>query len=200
MDKDITWLAEAGLDIKTGIGYTGGEDRYISAVYRFYSNYEKNSNKVEEYYAAKDYENYKITVHALKSNAKMIGAVNLSSEFAMLEKAASDNDIATIDDSTNRTLSAYKTLIEKLKAIEEFAEVRDADEISGEAAKKIAAELLKALDYFDDELSKKLAVKLSGYPFRLTQKDKLKSAIEYIDDFMYDDAADIIRKISTTIE
>ena len=41
---------------------------------------------------------------------------------------------------------------------------------------------------------------LSGYPFRMTQADKLREAVSLIEDFMYDEAADIIRQIVPTIE
>ena len=58
----------------------------------------------------------------------------------------------------------------------------------------------RASDDFDDDLSKQLATKLAGYPFRMTQADKLKEAIAYIDDFMYDEAAQLIREIGQTIE
>ena len=58
----------------------------------------------------------------------------------------------------------------------------------------------QALDDFDDELSLELAKKLLGYPFRITQRDKLNEAIALIEDFMYDEAADIIRDIEPTIE
>ena len=46
----------------------------------------------------------------------------------------------------------------------------------------------------------KLAAKLSGYPFRITQKTKLKEATDYISDFMYDEAAALIREILPAIE
>jgi hypothetical protein len=45
-----------------------------------------------------------------------------------------------------------------------------------------------------------LAKKLSGYPFRLRQKEELNKAIKLIADFNYDDAADIIRDITKAIE
>lgn len=200
MNSDITWLAEAGLDIKSGIGYTGEEDKYLSAIRRFYSNYEKNREKIMEYYSAKDYESYMITVHALKSNARMIGASELSSAFERLEKAARDGDVAAIDTLTESTLDSYRSLIDRLKPIEELGEVRAVDEISGEVAKQTADKLLEALDDFDDDLSKELAGKLSGYPFRLTQKEMLKKASAYIDDFMYDEAAEIVKEIYAAIE
>ena len=73
-------------------------------------------------------------------------------------------------------------------------------EISGEEARQTADKLLAALDDFDDEEAKRLAKILSGYPFRMTQADKLKEAVSFIEDFMYDEAADIIRQIVSTIE
>ena len=36
-----------GLDTQAGLSYTGGAEKYISAVQRFYKNYEKNKIKVD---------------------------------------------------------------------------------------------------------------------------------------------------------
>ena len=197
---DMTLFTGAGLDTKTGIEYTGGEDKYVSAVQRFYKNYEKNSGKVKEYHAAKDYESYMITVHALKSNSKMIGASDLSGMFEELEMAARAGDTAVIDSKTEDVLGAYADLIEKLKPLGDMGEIRAADEISCAEALDTADKLLAALDDFDDELSKELVNKLSGYPFRITQRDLLNKAGSFIDDFMYDEAAEIIKEIYPDIE
>ncbi|MBQ9333545.1 MAG: Hpt domain-containing protein [Lachnospiraceae bacterium] len=197
---DITWMNEAGLDTQTGISYTGNSDKYASAVQRFYKNHEKNRAKVEEYFAAKDYENFMITVHALKSNAKMIGAMNLSGRFEALENAAREQDTATIEELTPVALKEYAELIEKLKPVGEMGDVKAADEIPADIARTTVERLLAALDDFDDEEAKKQAKVLSGYPFRLTQAEKLKEAAAFIEDFMYDEAADIIRQIATAIE
>lgn len=200
MEMDITWLEEAGLDTQTGISYTGGRDRYISAVRRFFGNYEKNRAKVEEYHAAGDYENYKITVHALKSNAKMIGATTLSGLFETLEAAAGNEEIDIINELTPQVLKDYALLIEKLKPIGELKDAKAADEISAEEALDVADKLLEALDDFDVDEAKKLAMRLSGYPFRMTQAGMLKEAVVFIEDFMYDEAAGIVREIIPHIE
>ena len=197
---DITWLSKTGLDTETGISYTGGQDKYISALQRFYKNYEKNRAKVCEYLLAKDYENYMITVHALKSNAKMIGARDLSTLFETLETAARNNEIGFIEPQNAVALKEYDELIQKLAPIGAMGDVRAADEISAEAARETVDKLLEALDDFDDEEAKKLAKVLSGYPFRLTQAEKLKEAAAFIEDFMYDEAAGIIRQIAPAIE
>ncbi|MCR5302342.1 MAG: hypothetical protein K6E49_07855 [Lachnospiraceae bacterium] len=200
MGADLTWIDEAGLDTRTGISYTGGEEKYISALMRFYNNYENNRTKVCEYLESGDYENYMITVHALKSNAKMIGARDLSTLFETLESAARNNDTGFIEAQNVVALKAYDDLIKKLSPINEMGDVRPADEISAETAKETADKLLAALDDFDDEEAKNQAIILSGYPFRMNQAAKLKEAISFIEDFMYDEAADIIRQIVPTIE
>lgn len=200
MGNDITWLAQAGLDIQAGIGYTGGQDKYLSAINRFYANYEKNRNKITEYRSAGDIENYMITVHALKSNSRMIGAADLGSAFEILENAARNGDVQKIESDTDNALSLYKDLIEALKPIEQMEDVHVPDEISAETARETAEALLTALDDFDDDLAKELIKKLAGYPFRITQRNRLKEASNYIDDFMYDDAAEIIKEIVPAIE
>lgn len=200
MDHDINSLKELGIDPDTGIAYTGSRDKFISALQRFYNSYEKNRAKVETALAGSDLENYMIIVHSLKSNAKMIGAVDLSSKFEALEMASKGGDMDTVVRDTPDVLNSYDFLIKALEPIGSAEKVTAADELSADEAKKVTEELLAALDEYDDELSASLAAKLSGYPFRLTQRDLLKQAAEHIGNFMYDEAADIIRQIADTIE
>lgn len=200
MDIDISFLENIGLDTKSGMEYTGGRDKYIVMLQRFYKNFEKNRDRLDEYYASSDLENYMIVVHALKSNAIMIGASDLGSSFEQLEKASREGDITFVQEHTAPALAAYKDLIEKLKPIGDVEQVHVPGEIDGNEAKKVAEDLMKALDDFDDTLSKELAAKLMCYPFRFTQRDRLGEAIGFIDDFMYDEALEIIKEIYPNIE
>ena len=200
MGNDISWLSQAGLDTQAGIGYTGGQEKYLSAISRFYANYVKNREKIMEYRSAGDFENYMITVHALKSNSRMIGASALGSAFEVLENAARNSDVQRIESDTDKALSMYKDLIEALKPIENMGSVRASDEISGDVARETSEALLAALDDFDDDLARELIKKLAGYPFRITQKNRLKEAADLIEDFMYEDAAEIIKEIVPAIE
>ena len=200
MDYDFKWLDEIGLDTKEGMEYTGGQDRYISALQRFYKGFDKNSKKIDKYLVDEDYDNYMITVHAIKSNAKMIGDMELSKRFERLENAARDGDYEVIKEETPAVVMEYGNLVKKLAPIGEIGDFYAADEIDGEQAKKVAGELIEALDDFDDDRSKELINILGGYPFRTTQKEILKTAKGYIEDFMYDEAADAIKEIIPSIE
>ncbi len=200
MAISINTLAELGLDTDTALGYTGGLERYISAIQRYYNNYEKNRSKVEEFFSAGDYENYMITVHALKSNSRMIGAMDMGKCFEDLEMASRNGDTDFIRAHHAEIVDAYTALIERIRPVGEADAVVAADEISGEEARKVADELLTALDDFDDELATELAKKLTGYPFRPTQKELMKQVIDQIADFMYDEAADLVREVVPAIE
>ncbi len=200
MTFDLNLLEDAGIDTKTGLEYTGNKDKYISALQRFYKSSEKNKGRIEECLKGEDLDDLMITVHALKSNAKMIGASTLSDMFAGLEKASREGDSGFINDNIGKALKEYERILEVLKPLGEMEDLKAEDELTAEEARKTADELLAALDDFADDLSAKLIKKLLGYPFRITQREKLKDAADLINDFMYDDAACIIKEITVNIE
>ena len=200
MEFDLTFLQSAGIDTKLGMQYTGNRDKYLSALKRFYAAYVGNSEMLRKFMDSGDFDNYRILVHALKSNSQMVGALELSASFEALEKAAEEGNTDHIKQNGEEILLKYGEFAQLIKPVGEADIEKPADEIEGERALELSKELLEALDDFDDEKSMKKAKELSGYPFRLTQKESLNRAIELISDFNYDDAAEIIREISKTIE
>lgn len=200
MEFSMEKVLALGIDLRAGLEYTGGNDKYASALQRYYMTSDKNKAKIKESLSLGDLESFVITVHSLKSNSKMIGALSLSSKFEVLEIAGKNKDVSGIQQNIRAALDEYETLLEVLKPLGEVAEYKAPGEISGEEAKKVADSLLEALDDYDDEKAGELAKKLAGYPFRITQKGKLKEATEKINDFMYEEAADLIREIITAIE
>ena len=197
---DLGFLDEKGISTAEGIGYTGGEEKYISALQRFFKGYENNRDLVRNLLDTSDTEGYCVRVHSLKSNAKMIGADGLALAFEELENASRNYDIPAMKEKTGPALELYAEVIETIRPIGEMQPVKAAGEISVEEAKETADKLLEALDDFDDELSSELVKKLKGYPFRLTQKEMLREAEEKIADFMYDEAADLIKAVKPSIE
>ncbi len=199
MEADLAKLEEYGLSISAGLAFTGSAEKYKAAIQRYLKGHDANRKDIAELAETGDIENYRIKVHALKSNSRMIGASELAQKFEALEKAASGGNTAFIDEQTEPVLAEYDRLVEFLAPFGETDSISPADEISADEARRIAGELLAALDDFDDELSKELAHKLSGYPFRITQIEKLRGAMQYIEDFLYDDAAELIKEIVPAI-
>ena len=199
MDHNFDGLEEYGVNVDVGIEYTGNRDRYIAAIERFCKSYEGNISRISEDLEAGNIDDYTIAVHALKSNARMIGAGELSSRFEALELAGKAGNTSIILNDTPGVLDSYKILVNGLKPFIADKENVSVDRIDADTARKVSEELLGALDEYDDDLSAALASKLTGYSFGEAERDMLNKAIEQIGEFMYDEAAEIIRQISGTI-
>ena len=200
MNFDLESITGAGIDLKTGFDYTGGQDRYVSALQRYYKSSESNKEKIRDFLNREDTDNLEILFHAIKSNSLMVGALSLSDRFALLETSSRDGDLAAVNSNIEETLNEYEKILEVLKPLGEMERLKAEGELTGEEAKETADKLLAALDDFSDDLAAELISKLAGYPFRITQMNKLRKAADLINDFMYDDAAELIKEIIPSIE
>ncbi len=199
MAFDVELLLPIGIDVKTGLEYTGGREKLVSAMQRYYKASSANKAKIKEYMEKGDMENLSIVVHSLKSNSRMIGATYLGAQFEILENASRKGDTATVKEKMGDALKEYETILIALAPLGEMEDLKADGELNAEEAKKVLENLLNALDEFDDDNSIEYARKLMGYPFRAMQKNRLKEAIDLIDDFMYEEAIEIIKEISTEI-
>lgn len=199
MEHKLQQLQTLGLDTATGIGYTGSPENYIAALAKYAESCEGAAADIEKHLNEGNIQRFMIAVHAVKSNSKMIGNTELFKAFESLEFAAKNNDTAFISANNAAILKKYADFAETIKPIAVKRGEQSAPAISAEEAGEIAGKLLEALDEFDDELSAELAHKLSGYPFGDTEREKLTEARKYIGDFMYDEAAEIIKELTGSI-
>lgn len=197
---DFYDLVNAGINVSEGISYTGRDDKYISAIQRFYSSYEKNRKDIEGFIEAGDIENYTILVHAVKSNARTLGADKLFELALDLEMKGREKDVDYVIQNNPKMFEEYEKVIGIFKPYGEMEKVKPADEIDETEAFEVVSNLLSALEDFDDERSLELMDKLSGYPFRPTQKNLLTDAKKYVEDFFYDEAIAIIVGLTKHIQ
>ena len=97
MEFDFGPIEALGVDVKAGMDFTGGTDKYVSALRKYYKSSASNKEKIREYLQAEDMPNFAIIVHALKSNSRMIGNTSLGTKFETLEFASKEGDILKID-------------------------------------------------------------------------------------------------------
>ena len=113
-DPDMTWLERlrhAGVDVTTGMGYCqDDEEFYRSLLLQFASEAAVKRADMEKFYTVKDYKNYEILVHALKSTSMMIGCTSLSEQARSLEFAAKENRIDYIIDHHAEVMTQYDQL------------------------------------------------------------------------------------------
>jgi len=104
------FLAENGIDAKTGIEYAAGSvDFYLEVLQSFVDGYEEKAEAIRLDFDTENWVDYRIRVHALKSTAKMIGDTALAEAALAQENAAKEDRIDAIR-------AGYEPLMERYKA------------------------------------------------------------------------------------
>ena len=98
-----------GLDVKTGLTYCmNEEDFYIEMLQEFLQ--ADKASQLKHFLAEEDWDNYRTTVHALKSTSLTIGAAHLSGEAKALEMAAKEGNMDYIRSHHDGVMDEYKEL------------------------------------------------------------------------------------------
>ena len=98
-----------GIDYNAAVTNCGTEDTFIQALEIFYNSLDKKADEIEGFEREKDIKNYTIKVHALKSAARLVGALKLSDDAKYLEACGDKNDIGEIESKTPALLSLYRS-------------------------------------------------------------------------------------------
>lgn len=83
----------ADINEKQGTLYCGSLEDFEDILKIHYEDYEENSQKIQAFYDSKDWKNYVILVHGLKSSMKSVGIIKLSDMCLELEIAGKENRI-----------------------------------------------------------------------------------------------------------
>ena len=99
-----------GIDTDVAIKNCGSEELFVEILGDVYKLMDEKCNLVETYLAQKNIPNYTSQVHALKTNCRMIGAMDLGEDFFTLEKLGKENNLEQIEKLTPDILKAFKAL------------------------------------------------------------------------------------------
>ena len=115
-EDEFAALKKQGVDIEKGLGYCQHEIPFYKEVLREYAkDRDRKLADLDKMYEEKDWELYKIKVHAIKSTSKMIGAMALSEEAKELENAAGKKDEAFIVAKHADMREAYEKMIHAIE-------------------------------------------------------------------------------------
>ncbi len=193
-------LQGQGINVDEGIGFTGSKEKYLAALQRFYRRAEKNIESISDDSSRKKGDELTITVHALKSNARMIGADRLGSIAEEMELSGKAGDYDKQLSLTDELLGEYRKVLDIIKPYGEMQEVHPSSEISADEATRAGKALIDALEDYDDEAALEQLHILMHYPFRFTLINVLKNAEADIKDFEYTEALLKARRVISQIE
>ena len=109
---------EIKIDKNAGLGYcSGSEEMYRKIVRSFHAQGEKYVPELTKYFSERDWKNYRIIVHSLKSTSLVIGAIDFSEYAKKMEFAAKENRETVLLAEGENFLKVYKELLKRLKDI-----------------------------------------------------------------------------------
>ncbi len=151
---DCEQLVIEGVDVTEGFKNCGSKELFFDLLTDFYKLIDTKSSKVEQCLNEGKIREYTIEVHALKSMARMIGALELSNEFYQLEKLGNEENRQEIENRTPDILVHYRSYKDKLK---DHIRVNTEEKVatSAEEIKDVLFKIHDAMDNFDlDEVDK----------------------------------------------
>ena len=179
--KDADWL-----DLSTGIKNSGSADDYLPLLKIFYESLDEKVAEIENFYSQQNWKDYTIKVHALKSSARIIGAMAFGEEAQQLENAGKSGDTAYIVQHHAAFMTKYRSFREPLAAV--FAMEQDADKplVDSDLLAGAYAEIKVAAEEMDCSRLEEIFVELDEYGFPDSEAAKWESLKAAAEQFDYD--------------
>ncbi len=188
-----------GIDTQEGILHTGTKELFISLLGYFYKMIDSKSAQIENCLADGLIRDLTIEVHALATNAKLIGAAELSEGFARLEQYGNEGNTEALKRETPEVLRQYRNFKSVLKPFGEAAE-QEKKEASREELISLLNEIKLSMDSYDldgaDEALKQLETLRIPEECR-TQMETLRV---YVADVSMEAAMELAESMIQTIE
>ena len=144
------------LDVEKGLLYCGGRVAYMEILEQYCRNGNDHIAKIERLFEEKDWKNYTIEVHALKSMMMSVGALPLSEQAKQLELAGKRGDVTWITVSHASVMNEYVRVLNEIREalgfpVEEAVDVSTCTEIDKNDLQAHMDELDAAMFDFDGE-------------------------------------------------
>ena len=123
-------LREAGITPEKGLNYCQGDrELYDTLLSEYLGEYRERSGLLGSYFLARDWKNYVIFAHSLKSSSKMLGADDLSGMAARMEAAANSGDEEAILKEHGKMMERYDEVVWAVRQVATAPETGDEPEI-----------------------------------------------------------------------
>lgn len=116
---------EPWIDLALGLKNSGSADAFISLLRVFYESLDEKIDEIENHYRSDNIRDYIIRVHALKSSARIIGAMELGEEAQQLENAGTRGDMDYIKEHLEDFAAKCRSLKSPLSDVFSESELRE---------------------------------------------------------------------------
>ena len=190
----IDALHEAGFDTDAALRYAAGDrDFYLELAASFAAGAAQNLPQIRKDFVTRDWADYQIRVHALKSTARQIGANALSDLALGQEMAAKNRSIPEIESGVEPLLQKYEQTAQQLKDLLGLTEAAPAPAdaaqpaSSGEELRDQLSEAQSCISNFETERALEILKPCAGRTFDdpgiPERLNRIVEALENFDNF-----------------
>lgn len=187
-----------GLDKSIGLSYVADdEELYHEVLMEFADESDKRAEEIEQFLLEGDISDYVIRVHALKSLAKTIGAMELSEHAKELEERGTAADMEVVYDKTPALLKEYRELGRTLKeygkqnggdnsGVDDIAEERELLPLDKEKLAEKLGQLINCLEEYDSFGAEEILEEIKQYRYKNEiQTETLSKMLVAMQEFDY---------------
>ncbi|MDE6593335.1 MAG: PocR ligand-binding domain-containing protein [Oscillospiraceae bacterium] len=165
-NKENAPLRIEGLNIESAVNLLGSESLYMAVLKEYYMTIEKKSAVIEDYFKNELWSEYTIEVHSLKSTSRQIGADDLATMAAELEKAGKEQNTEFIKAKHGAMLKMYKDYKRILSPVFPDSEVKEIHRAADPVEiMDMLDELKEALENFDTLMIDDVIEKMNGFVY-----------------------------------
>ncbi len=191
-----------GIDYKAGIqNVLGSEETYKELLKTFVDS--DSMSEAENYYKNRDLENYRITVHGLKSSARYIGANELSDHSKLLEDLAKEGNWSGIDEQHVKLKPLYDGVVDSINGyldIHKDADTGEKVDIDHDSFLRKVEEIVLFMDDMDFDSAANIADGIRDIDYEdKSVLHQFKEGIKYLDNFDFEEALDEFRDVITRL-
>ena len=189
-----------GIDAQAAIKNSGSEAAFKAVLKIFYDSISDKHSELERNYTSGDWENYTIKIHALKSSARLVGALELGDAAEQLEMAGKGNNITYIRENHAPVMEEYLKYREALAPVfadyaEEAGETGSSKPLAEDyIIESIYDELRLAADDMDCDKVQAILKEADEYSFPETEVERIKLIHEKAGNYDYDGILEVLDK------
>ena len=186
LDDELLSLNENDwIDVRIGLANSGSKDAYMPLLKIFYESMEEKADEIEGFYRDGNLKDYTIKVHALKSSARLIGAMEFGEKAQELENAGKSDDIEFIRKHHEVFMDELRSFKEPLAALfEKGGSDEDKPEADPTLMSGVFEEIKSAADDMDCDRLESVFEEMEDYRIPADDKelfDRLKDAAGMFD-------------------
>ena len=196
--ENMEWIKEVdGISIEDGIKGSGGINAFINSIELFFDTIDENTKVLEDAYNAGDFKLYTIKTHALKSSARITGAMELSAFAEKMEKAGKSDDIDYITAHHEKLLNQYRLFKDKLKPIKDISadssEDNDLPEVPESKLAGAYSAMREIVPQMDHEMMEMIISELKEYKLPAEDAEKIDTIAKMVKRFDWDGIEELLQ-------